>query len=157
MEIAMAKYCVGLVAALVISILTCGISAQEIGKRVISAPNAPAAVGPYSQAIRAGRTVYLAGQIAIDPNTNQPMSSATIEEQTRRVLDNISAVLAADGLTMGNVVSTTVYLTDVNDFGKMNEVYGTYFKDAPPARATVGIARLPRDMKIEISAIAVAP
>jgi 2-iminobutanoate/2-iminopropanoate deaminase len=86
MEIAMAKYCVGLVAALVISILTCGISAQEIGKRIISTPNAPAAVGPYSQAIRAGRTVYLAGQIAIDPNTNQPMSSATIEEQTRRVL-----------------------------------------------------------------------
>jgi 2-iminobutanoate/2-iminopropanoate deaminase len=153
----MTKYSLGLFVALAIGALSGSIGAQDIGKRIISTPNAPAAVGPYSQAIRTGKTLYLAGQIAIDPKTNQPMSSATIEEQTRRVLDNISAVLAADGLTMANVVSTTVYLTDVNDFGKMNEVYGTYFKDAPPARATVGVARLPRDMKIEISAIAVAP
>jgi 2-iminobutanoate/2-iminopropanoate deaminase len=85
------------------------------------------------------------------------MSSGSIEDQTRRVLDNLTAVLAADGLTMDHVVSTTVFLKDVNEFAKMNEVYATYFKNAPPARATVEVARLPRDVKVEISAIAVAP
>jgi 2-iminobutanoate/2-iminopropanoate deaminase len=124
---------------------------------VISTPAAPTAIGPYSQAIRAGKTLYVSGQIAIDPKTNQMESSGSIEEQTRRVLDNLSAVLAADGLTMDHVVSTTVFLKDVNEFAKMNEVYATYFKKAPPARATVEVARLPRDAKIEISAIAVAP
>jgi 2-iminobutanoate/2-iminopropanoate deaminase len=134
-----------------------GVQAQDTGKKVISTPMAPAAGGPYSQAIRAGKTIYLAGQIAVDPKTNQLMSNGSIEEQTHRVLDNLSAVLAADGLTMDNVVSTTVFLKDVNEFAKMNEVYATYFKNAPPARATVEVARLPRDAKIEISAIAVAP
>jgi 2-iminobutanoate/2-iminopropanoate deaminase len=131
--------------------------AQETGKKVISTPNAPNAIGPYSQAIRAGKTLYLAGQIAIDPKTNQVMSNGTIEDQTRRVLDNLTAVLAADGLTMDHVVSTTVFLKDLNEFDKMNTVYATYFKSAPPARATVEVARLPRDVKVEISAIAVAP
>jgi 2-iminobutanoate/2-iminopropanoate deaminase len=113
--------------------------------------------GPYSQAIRVGKTVYLSGQVAIDPKNNQPMGNASIEDQTRRVLENLKAVLAADGLTMDHIVSTTVFLKDVNEFGKMNEVYATFFKSAPPARATVEVARLPRDMKIEISAIAVHP
>ncbi len=131
--------------------------AQDTGKKAISTPDAPKAVGPYSQAIAAGKTFYLAGQVAIDPKTNQFMTDASIEDQTRRVLDNLKAVLAADGLTLDNVVSTTVFLKDIGDFGKMNEVYATYFKDAPPARATVEVARLPRDMKIEISAIAVRP
>jgi 2-iminobutanoate/2-iminopropanoate deaminase len=131
--------------------------AQDTGKKVISTTTAPNAIGPYSQAIRAGKTLYLSGQIAIDPKTNQVMSNGSIEDQTRRVLDNLTAVLAADGLTMDNVVSTTVFLKDVNEFAKMNEVYATYFKNAPPARATVEVARLPRDMKVEISAIAVAP
>jgi 2-iminobutanoate/2-iminopropanoate deaminase len=131
--------------------------AQEVGKKVIATPIAPNAIGPYSQAIRAGRTLYLAGQIAIDPKTNQLLSNGSIEEQTRRVLDNLTAVLAADGLTMDNVVSTTVFLKDVGEFERMNAVYATYFKSAPPARATVEVARLPRDAKIEISAIAVAP
>jgi 2-iminobutanoate/2-iminopropanoate deaminase len=131
--------------------------AQETGKKVIATPTAPNAIGPYSQAIRAGKTLYLAGQIAIDPKTNQLMANASIEDQTRRVLDNLAAVLAADGLTMDHVVSTTVFLKDVTDFDKMNGVYATYFKSAPPARATVEVARLPRDAKIEISAIAVAP
>jgi 2-iminobutanoate/2-iminopropanoate deaminase len=85
------------------------------------------------------------------------MSNGTIEEQTRRVLDNLSAVLAADGLTMDHVVTTTVFLKDLNDFEKMNGVYATYFKNAPPARATIEVARIPRDVKVEISAIAVAP
>jgi 2-iminobutanoate/2-iminopropanoate deaminase len=131
--------------------------AQDANKKVISAPDAPKAIGPYSQAIRAGKTLYLSGQIAIDPATNQFMANASIEDQTRRALDNIAAVLAAEGLTMDHVVAVTVYLKDVNDFGKMNEVYGSYFKSAPPARATLEVARLPRDAKIEISAVAVAP
>ena len=131
--------------------------AQESGNKVISTPNAPEAIGPYSQAIRAGKTVYLAGQIAIDPKTKQLRADASIEEQTRLVLENLKAVLAADGLTMDHVVSTTVFLKDLNEFGKMNEVYATYFKKAPPARATVEVARLPRDVKVEIAAIAVHP
>jgi 2-iminobutanoate/2-iminopropanoate deaminase len=143
--------------ALAFIAIVSGAQAEETNKKVISTPAAPAAIGPYSQAIRAGKTLYLAGQIAIDPKTNQVMSDGSIEEQTRRVLDNLSAVLAADGLTMDHVVSTTVFLKDVNEFAKMNEVYATYFKKAPPARATVEVARLPRDAKIEISAIAVAP
>lgn len=132
-------------------------NAQDGGKSVIATPNAPEAIGPYSQAIRAGKTVYLSGQIAIDPKGNQPMGNASIEDQTRRVLENLKAVLAADGLTMDNIVSTSVFLKDVSDFAKMNEVYATFFKNAPPARATIEVARLPRDMKIEISAIAVHP
>ena len=132
-------------------------NAQDAGKRVIATPNAPEAIGPYSQAIRVGNTVYLAGQIAIDPKTNQVMANTSIEDQTRLVLENIRAVLAADGLTMDHIVTTTVFLKDLNDFGKMNEVYATFFKSAPPARATVEVARLPRDVKIEISAIAVRP
>ena len=118
-----------------------GVGAQETGKKVIATPTAPNAIGPYSQAIRAGKTLYLAGQIAIDPKTNQLMADAPIEDQTRRVLDNLTAVLAADGLTMDHVVSTTVFLKDVSDFDKMNGVYATYFKSAPPARATVEVAR----------------
>ena len=154
---AMRNYTFGAIIAFAV-IATIGVAeVQESGKRVIATPTAPNAIGPYSQAIRAGKTLYLAGQIAIDPKTNQLMSNASVEEQTRRVLDNLTAVLAADGLTMDHVVSTTVFLKDVNDFDKMNGVYATYFKNAPPARATVEVARLPRDAKIEISAIAVAP
>src|ERR1700686_1555600 len=111
-------------------------NAQDAGKSVIATPNAPEAIGPYSQAIRVGKTVYLSGQIAIDPKGNQPMGNASIEDQTRRVLENLKAVLAADGLTMDNIVSTSVFLKDVSDFAKMNEVYATFFKNAPPARAT---------------------
>jgi 2-iminobutanoate/2-iminopropanoate deaminase len=101
--------------------------------------------------------VYLAGQIAIDPKTNQFTATAPIEEQTRQVLENLKAVLAAGGMSMDDVVATTVYLKDVGEFGKMNEVYATFFTEAPPARATVEVARLPRDAKVEISAIAVHP
>jgi 2-iminobutanoate/2-iminopropanoate deaminase len=132
-------------------------NAQDAGKSVIATPNAPEAIGPYSQAIRVGKTVYLSGQIAIDPKSKQPMGDASIEDQTRRVLENLKAVLAADGLTMDNIVSASVFLKDLGDFAKMNEVYATFFKNAPPARATIEVARLPRDMKIEISAIAVHP
>jgi 2-iminobutanoate/2-iminopropanoate deaminase len=130
-------------------------NAQDAGKSVIASSNAPAAIGPYSQAIRVGKTVYLSGQIAIDPKTKQMIANASIEEQTKRVLENLKAVLAADGMTLDDVVSTTVFVKDLNDFGKMNEVYGTFFTHVPPARATVEVARLPKDATIEISAIAV--
>ena len=131
--------------------------AQAQDRKVITTPNAPEAIGPYSQAIRAGKTVYLAGQIAIDPKTKQLMAGGSIEDQTKLVLENLKAVLAADGLTMDHVVSTTVFMKDLNEFAKMNDVYATYFKANPPARATVEVARLPRDVKVEIAAIAVAP
>jgi 2-iminobutanoate/2-iminopropanoate deaminase len=102
----------------------------------------------------AGNTLYLAGQIAIDPATNQ-VKSGTIEEETKLVLDNLKAVLEAAGMTMANVVSTTVFMADLNEFPRMNAVYATYFPQNPPARATVQVARLPRDVKVEIAAIAV--
>jgi 2-iminobutanoate/2-iminopropanoate deaminase len=145
------------VVALAITAMVGGAQAQDPGKKVISTPTAPTPVGPYSQAIRAGKTLYLAGQIAIDPMTNQVMTSASVEDQTRRVLDNLAAVLAADGLTLDHIVSTTVFLKDLSEFDKMNAVYAMYFKAAPPARTTVEVARLPRDVRIEIAAIAVAP
>src|SRR3979490_3383782 len=113
-----------------------GAGAEESGEKVIPPPAAPNAIGPYSQGIRAGKTLYLSGQIAIDPKTNQVMSNGSIEEQTRRVLDNLTATLAAGGLTMDHVVSTTVFLTDINEFERMNQIYAAYFKAAPPARAT---------------------
>src|SRR3712207_2276668 len=128
--------------------------AQSSDKEVIATPNAPQAGGPYSQAIRAGNLVFLAGQIAVDPKTNKLIDATDIETQTRRVLDNLKAVLEAVGMSMDNVVSTTVFMSDLNEFQRMNETYATYFKDKPPARATVQVARLPRDAKIEIAAIA---
>ena len=121
---------------------------------VISTENAPAAIGPYSQAIMAGDTLYLAGQIAIDPATGE-LTPGTIEEETTLVLNNLSAVLEAAGMSLANVVSTTVFMADLAEFGAMNEVYATFFPENPPARATVQAARLPRDVKIEIAAIAV--
>lgn len=144
----------------IMTALLCGLSLSVIAarpddKRVVTTPDAPEAIGPYSQAIRAGSTLYLSGQIAIDPKTKQLMASADIETQTRLVLDNLQAVLKADGMDMGHVVSTTVFLKDLNNFAKMNAIYATYFTSKPPARATVEVARLPRDVQIEISAIAV--
>lgn len=149
----MAAALIGLVSSACVSTAL----AQDTGKKVLLTPDAPKPIGPYSQAIQVGNTVYLSGQVATDPKTNQLMAGASIEDQTRRVLENLKAVLAAGGLTMDNIVSTTVFLKDMNDFGKMNEAYATFFKAAPPARATVEVARLPRDMKVEISAIAVHP
>ena len=143
-----------LIACLTLSLTAGTALAQD--RKVISTPNAPEAIGPYSQAIRAGKTIYLAGQIPIDPKTKQ-LVTGTIEEQTKLVLENLQAVLAAEGLGMEHVVSTSVFMKDLNEFGKMNAVYGTFFKTNPPARATVEVARLPRDVKVEIGAIAVAP
>jgi len=127
------------------------------GRIAISTTLAPAAIGPYSQAIRVGKTVYLSAQIAIDPTTNVFMTGASIQDQTQRALENLAGVLAAAGLTLDNIVATTVYLQDLNDFASMNAVYATFFKSPAPARATVQVAGIPKGAKISISAIAVAP
>jgi len=124
-------------------------------KEVISIQNAPAAIGPYSQAIRSGNILFLSGQIPIDPQTNQVIANGTIEEQTTLVIENLRAVLEASDMTLGDVVSTQVYMTDLNEFSRMNAVYANYFIESPPARLTVEVSRLPRDVKIEISAIAI--
>jgi len=137
---------------LVLALGACAAPQAQV-KETVATRDAPGAIGPYSQGIKAGGFVFLSGQIAIDPKTNQ-MSAGSIEEQTRQALDNLAAVLKASGLSMENVVNTTVYLKDVNDFAKMNAVYATYFKDKPPARATVQVARLPRDALVSIAAIA---
>lgn len=124
-------------------------------REIISTEKAPGAIGPYSQAIKAGGTVYCSGQIPIDPVTGEFVSN-DISEQTEQVLKNLTAVLEAAGTTLGNVVKTTVFLSDMSDFAAMNEVYGRYFSDNKPARATVQAARLPRDAKVEIECIATA-
>src|ERR1043166_8824962 len=122
-------------------------------KKIISTTDAPAAIGPYSQAVRAGSLVFCAGQVPLDPKTGQ-IVSADIAEQTKRVLDSVTAILKAENLTMANVVKTTVFLADFGDFQKMNEVYATYFKDSPPARSTVGVSSLPKNARVEIDVIA---
>jgi 2-iminobutanoate/2-iminopropanoate deaminase len=127
---------------------------NSVHKEVVSSKAAPAAIGPYSQAIRYGDTLYVSGQIAIDPVTNQFLVGGSIEDQTKLVIENLRAVLAANGMTLDDVLSTQVFVKDLNEFPRMNAVYGTYFKDGAPARATVEVARLPRDAKIEISLIA---
>lgn len=116
---------------------------------------APKPIGPYSQAIIVdGKFIYTAGQVAIDPATNQ-LVEGDIKIQTRQVLKNIEAILTAAGASMNSVVKTTVFLKDFNDFGAMNEVYAEFFTGAAPARSTVEVSRLPRDMKVEIETVAV--
>lgn len=125
-------------------------------KEPISTPNAPAAIGPYSQAIRANGFLFLSGQVAFDPATGQ-IVEGDIEAQTERVMQNLTAVLTAAGSSMEKVVKTTVFLKDMNDFAKMNAIYGKHFPSAaPPARSTVQAARLPRDVSVEIDLIALA-
>src|ERR1700730_8978990 len=124
-------------------------------KKIISTSEAPAAVGPYSQAVRVGSTIYCAGQIPLDPKSGQLVSGG-IDAQTRRVLENITAVLKAEGLTFENIVKTTIFLVDLGDFQTVNEIYGSYFKQAPPARSTVQVAALPKGARVEIEVIAMA-
>jgi 2-iminobutanoate/2-iminopropanoate deaminase len=126
-----------------------------MSKLVIRTEEAPPAIGPYSQAIVANGFVFAAGQIPLDPNTGQTVAG-DVRVQTRRVLDNLKAVLAAAGSSMDRVVKTTVFLIDLNDFGAMNEIYGDYFRESPPARSTVQVARLPRGAAVEIEAVALA-
>lgn len=121
----------------------------------ISTDKAPGAIGPYSQAIKAGGMIFCSGQIPIDVATGEFVST-DVAGQTEQVLKNLSAVLEASGSSLKNVVKTTVFLADMNDFGAMNEVYGQYFDANKPARATVQAARLPRDARVEIDCIALA-
>jgi 2-iminobutanoate/2-iminopropanoate deaminase len=122
-------------------------------KESISSPDAPKAIGPYSPAIRAGQLLFVSGQIALDPATGQ-MVGGDIGAETRRVLDNVSALLGAAGLSFSDVVRATIFLADMNDFTKVNEIYGTYVSAPAPARATVQVARLPKDARVEIDVIA---
>ena len=122
---------------------------------LVSTPAAPAAIGPYSQAVRAGDLVFCSGQIALDPKSGQLVGGGDVVAQTRQVLANLSAVLEAAGSRLSRVVKTTIFLVDLGDFAVVNQVYGESFASAPPARATVEVSRLPRDARIEIEAIAV--
>lgn len=122
-------------------------------KQIISTDNAPKAIGPYSQAVAWNGMVYLSGQIPLDPVTGQLIEGG-IAEQTVRVLDNLKAVLEAAGSDLAHVLKTTVFLKDMSEFAPMNEVYGRYFNENPPARATVEAARLPRDVRVEIECVA---
>ena len=124
-------------------------------KQVISTSLAPSAIGPYSQAVRAGNLVFVSGQIPIDPATGKLIDDNTTQAQTRRVLQNLTAIVMAAGGSIDNIVKTTVYLRDMNDFAEMNAAYAEFFRMRPPARATIEAARLPRDVSIEIDCIAV--
>jgi 2-iminobutanoate/2-iminopropanoate deaminase len=122
-------------------------------KHAISSPDAPRAIGPYSPAIRAGQLLFVSGQVPIDPATGD-LIQGDVQAQTRRVLDNIGALLKAGELSFADVVRTTVFLADMSDFAAVNEVYATYFPAPPPARATMQVARLPKDARLEIDVIA---
>jgi 2-iminobutanoate/2-iminopropanoate deaminase len=124
-------------------------------KEIISTENAPGAIGPYSQAIKANGMLFCSGQIPIDPATGEFVEGG-VAEQTEQVFKNLAAVLEAGGASLESVVKTTVFLADMNDFGAMNEVYARYFETNKPARATVQAARLPRDARVEIECIALA-
>lgn len=123
-------------------------------KKTVATERAPQAIGPYSQAVVHNGMAYLSGQIPLDPATGQLVES-DIAVQTARVLENLKAVLEACGSGLDQVVKTTVYLQDMREFARMNEIYGTYFSQNPPARSTVEAARLPRDVRVEIDAIAI--
>ena len=122
-------------------------------KSAVSSPRAPKAIGPYSAALRSGNLLFISGQIPIDPATGD-IVSGDISTQTRRVLDNVGALLAQAGLSFVNVVRTTVFVADLNDFVAVNDVYRTYFSEPYPARSTIQAGRLPRDARVEIDAIA---
>lgn len=122
-------------------------------REAISTPTAPAAIGPYSQAVKAGNLLFLSGQIPLDPKTGGLVEGG-IEPQTRQVFENIREILTAAGASFANVVTATVFLADMNDFAKVNDIYGTYFTSPFPARATVQVARLPRDCRVEIQVTA---
>ena len=125
-------------------------------RQTIMAEQAPAAIGPYSQAVQVGRHLYLSGQIGIDPETGD-MVTGGVEAETRQVLANAGAVLAAAGFTPADVVQSMVFLADMNDYATVNRIYGEFFTDAPPARAAVEVARLPLDARVEIMMTAIKP
>ena len=125
-------------------------------KKIIKTENAPQAIGPYSQAVQISNSnlLFLSGQIPLNPKTMEIVGN-TASEQCKQVMDNITAVIDAAGSDMSNIVKTTIYLTDMNDFASVNEMYATYFDSNPPARATVEVSRLPKDVKVEIEAVVI--
>ncbi|MGD0947420.1 MAG: RidA family protein [Candidatus Binatia bacterium] len=125
-------------------------------KQVIATDQAPQAIGPYSQAVRAGSWLFVSGQIGLNPSSGELVAGGVVAETTR-VLDNLREVLEAAGASLDDVVRTTIYLVDLNDFGRVNEAYAAFFRAPYPARATVGVAALPRGARVEIDAIAVIP
>jgi 2-iminobutanoate/2-iminopropanoate deaminase len=128
-------------------------------REIIATPSAPAAIGPYSQGVvvsGGGRTLYTSGQIALDPATGTIVGQGDVRAQTLRVLDNLQAVLAAAGMTFGDAVKAQIFLADMGDFAAVNELYGQRFTTAPPARSTVQVARLPKDVLVEIDLVAVS-
>jgi 2-iminobutanoate/2-iminopropanoate deaminase len=124
-----------------------------MARQAVTTPHAPAAIGPYSQAVRAGHLLFVSGQVPLDPATGMLVAGG-IDAQTRQVLRNVQAILEAAGTTFDAVVRTTVYLTDLSDFAAMNAIYGTFVHEPFPARATVQVARLPKDARVEIDVIA---
>jgi len=122
-------------------------------KKIISTNEAPSAIGPYSQAVRSGSFLFCSGQIPLDPKSGQ-IVPGDINVQTRRVLDNIAAILRAEGLNFDSVIKTTIFLTDLGDFQTVNEIYGSYFKQNPPARSTIQVSALPKGANVEIEVIA---
>ena len=135
-------------------LLSCVPPSQQPIVEAIKMEGAPAAIGPYSQAIRIGGILFCSGQIALDPNTGEIVKGG-IEAETRQVMENLGAVLEAAGMDYSNVVKATVYVSDLNDYAAMNQVYATYFKDTPPAREAVEVSKIAKDAKLEISFIAV--
>ncbi len=132
---------------------------MPIQREIVSTPSAPAAIGPYSQGVvvrGGGRTLYSSGQIALDPATGEIVGPGDVRAQTARVLDNLAAVLGAAGMGFPDVVKAQIFLVDMADFAVVNELYGQRFPSAPPARSTVAVARLPRDVRVEIDVVAVA-
>ena len=124
-------------------------------KKIVATNDAPAAIGPYSQAIRSGSMLFCAGQIPLDPKSGQ-IASDDVAAQTKQVLENISGILQAAGLNFSHVVKTTIFLISMDHFQTVNEIYGTYFRENPPARSTVAVSGLPRGAKIEIEVVAMA-
>ncbi|MCZ6818963.1 MAG: RidA family protein [Calditrichaeota bacterium] len=124
-----------------------------MAKKVISTSNAPQAIGPYSQAIQAGPMLFVSGQIALDPASGD-LVSGDVQAQTKRVMENIKAVVEAAGGSLDSIVKCTIFLKNMSDFARVNEVYGSYFDEAPPARATVEVSQLPKEVEVEIDAIA---
>jgi 2-iminobutanoate/2-iminopropanoate deaminase len=143
-------------ALLTAAVFLLAVSAWAQQKQVVTTPDAPKAIGPYSQAIKAGGLVFTAGQIPLDPSTGQ-IVGVDAAAQADRVLKNLQAVLQAAGTDLEHVVKTTVFLKNISDFATVNEVYGRYFRDSPPARSTVQVANLPREALVEIEAIATLP
>ncbi|MCE7736848.1 MAG: RidA family protein [Candidatus Heimdallarchaeota archaeon] len=125
-------------------------------KEIISTSDAPAAIGPYSQAVKVGNLLFTAGQIPLDPSSGNMMTSS-LDEEVHQIMNNLKAVAKAAGTSLDNAVKTTIYVTDLGNFGKINELYGSYFGDSPPARSTVEVSALPKGASVEIDMIILIP